>query len=162
MRLLRRSPVPDAVSTLSLPTGERRLAWGLTEDGAPVVATPSGLVLPDGSFLAWVQVEKAVHAPPVLTVTEVAEVEGRGAQHVLRLAQDHELAGVVRARVTSSVGWSDRRRLSQGSVRLVGRRVAGQDALLWQLVFDAACDPADPLVRAQAKQLLDEVRRSLG
>jgi len=128
-----------------------------------VVATPSGLVLPSGSSLPWVQVEKAVHAPPVLTISEVAEVEGRGTAHVLRLTQDHDLAGVVRARVTSSVGWSDRHRLRpQGSVRLVGRRVAGQDALLWQLVFDQDSDPDDPAVRAQADQLLDEVRRTLG
>jgi len=163
MKLLRRAAVPEVVRAVDLPEGERRLAWGVTQTGAAVVASPSVLVLPDGTSLPWVHVEKAVYAPPVLTVSEVAEIEGSGAQHVLRLAQDHDLAGVVRARVTSSVGWSDRRRLHpRGSVRLVGRRVAGQDALLWQLVFDRDSDPDDPAVRAQAGQLLNEVRRTLG
>jgi hypothetical protein len=47
-------------------------------------------------------------------------------------------------------------------VRVVGRRVAGERTLRWQLVFDAGTDRDDPLVRAQADDLLEGARRSIG
>ena len=163
MKLLRRHQVPDVVRSVALLPGERRLAWGLTGDGAPIVATPTRLVLPGGDSLDWIMVEKAAWRPPVLTVTEVAEVEGTGREHVFTIDQDAALAELVHARVTSSVAWSDRRRLDpHGAVRLVGRRVPGEDALLWQLVFDCETELSDPLVRAQANEFLDAVRRTIG
>jgi hypothetical protein len=158
VRLFRKPPA--AVSELRL--DERRLAWGVTEDGTPLVATSSALHVGE-QRLPWVQVEKATWAEPVLTVTEVAEVEGTGARHVLRLAEQHELAGVVRSQVTSSVGWTDRRRLQpSGAVRVVGRRVPGQDALLWQVVWIEGTDPRDPALRAQAEAFVADLRSTLG
>ena len=161
MRLGRRR-LPDAVTAVELLPGERRLAWGLTLDGRAVVATAERLLLPD-AVLTWPQVERAGWQPPRLTVAETAEVEGAGTSHVVELAEAGDLPGIVRARVTSSIGWSDQRRLTPaGTVRLVGRRVPGRDALLWQLVFGRDTDPHDPLLRAQAEQLLAEVRATLG
>lgn len=158
MRL--RRTLPPAVAGLRL--DERRLAWGVTEDGTPLVATPTALHV-GAHRLPWVQVEKAVWAEPVLTVTEVAEVEGTGRRHVLRVAEQHELAGVVRSQVTSSVGWTDRRRLvPQGAVRIVGRRVPGQDLLLWQVVWIEGTDPGDPALRAQADAFVADLRSTLG
>lgn len=158
MKLFRSTP--ESVKALRL--GERRLAWGVTEDGTAVVATPTALHVGDRS-VPWVQVEKAGWAPPVLTVSEVAEVEGTGTRHVLRLADQRDLAGVVRSQVTSSVGWTDRRRLApHGAVRVVGRRVPGQDALLWQVVWLDGTDPADPLLRAQAERIVADLRATLG
>lgn len=163
MKLPGRLQVPDVVRSVALLPGERRLAWGLTGDGAALVATPTRLLLPGGTSMDWVMVEKATWRQPVLTVTEVAEVEGTGREQAFTIEQDAALAEVVRARVTSSVAWSDRRRLDpRGAVRLVGRRVPGEDALLWQLVFDRETDPSDPLVRAQASAFLDAVRRTIG
>lgn len=163
MKLPRRRQVPAAVRSVALLPGERRLAWGLTADGAPLVATPTRLLLPGTESLDWIMVEKAAWRPPLLTVTEVAEVEGTGRERSFTIEQDAALAEVVRARVTSSVAWSDRRRLDpRGAVRLVGRRVPGEEALLWQLVFDRETDPSDPLVRAQATGFLDAVRRTIG
>lgn len=160
MSLRRFTRVPEQVRALDLP--ERRLAWGLTDDGRAVVATVSALHL-DGVTLPWTEVEKASWEPPVLVVREVAEVDGAGAVHRVSLAEDHRLAETVRACVTSSVGWSDVRRLDpSGSVRLVGRRVPGRDAMLWQVVFFDGADPGDPRVRAQADEAVAALRATLG
>lgn len=163
MPLLRRRRLPAAVLAVVLPPGERRTAWALTVDGEPVVATDRALLLPAGGRLEWSQVERAVWKPPQLTVTEVAEVDGGGAHHRLALADEGDLPAVLRTRVTASVAWSTHERLSpSGGVRVVGRRVAGEDLLRWQLVYDVGTDPDDPLVRAQAEALLEGARRSLG
>ena len=161
MSVLRlRRTTPEAVRRLRVDA--RRLAWGVTPDGTPVVATETALHVGD-EHVAWVQVEKAIWAPPLLTVTEVAEVEGTGTRRVLHLEDQRGLAEVVRARVTSSVGWTDRRRLvPEGVIRVVGRRVPGEDALLWQVVWLEGTDPADPLLRAQAEQVVAELRATLG
>ena len=163
MPLLRRRPVPPAVKEVALPPGERRVAWALTADGRPVVATERALLLPGGVHLPWQQVERAGWQRPRLTVVEVAEVEGSGPRHVLELADEGGLPEIVRTRVTASVAWSSHTRLAPtGGVRVVGRRQPDLDALHWQLVYDRGTDPGDPLVRAQAEELLEEARRTLG
>ncbi len=159
----RRRSVPATVKALRLPPGERRTTWGLTVDGEPVVATDVALVLPGDRRLEWSQVERATWQPPRLTVLEVAEVAGAGRRHVLDLDDVGDLPQVVRARVTGSVAWSSHEKLTPaGGVRVVGRRVAGERTLRWQLVFDAGTDRDDPLVRAQADDLLEGARRSIG
>ena len=158
MRLRRQ--VPESVRALRL--DERRLAWGVTDQGTAVVATPTSL-LAGSVVLPWTSIAKASWDQPVLTVTEVAEVDGAGAAHRFALVQEDRLAEVVRAQVTGSVAWSDVRRLSpSGKVRVVARRVPGQDALLWQTVWVEGTDPHDPVLRAQAEQLVADLRGSLG
>ena len=160
---LRRRPVPDVVRAVALEAGERRTAWALTASGEPVVATDRALHLPDGQRLAWPDVERASWRRPLLQVREVAPVTGAGRLHVLELSGEDELAEVVHARVTASVAWSSHYRLAPtGGVRVVGRRRAGRDGLDWQLVYDEGTETGDPLVRAQAEQLLDSARRSIG
>ena len=160
MWLMLRSRVPAPVRAVA-PT-ERRLAWGLTEDDVPLVATPTALYVGD-TALAWADVETAGWAPPVLTVREVAEVSGAGRAHRFVVATDSRLVETVRACVTSSVAWSDVRRLQpDGKVRVVGRRTPGRDALTWQVVFLEGTDPSDPLLRMQADQAVAELRASLG
>lgn len=160
MSLRLRRKLPDAVRAVVLE--ERRLAWGLTDAGTPVLATPTSL-LAGSLLLPWTQVAKVAWAPPVLTVREVAEVEDAGPVHRFVLAEDDGLAEVVRAQVTSSVAWSDVRRLQPaGKVRVVGRRVPGVDALLWQLVWLEGTDPADPRLREQADALVAALRGTLG
>jgi hypothetical protein len=154
-----RQQLPEPVRSLRLE--ERRLAWGVTDSGTAVVATPSSLLAGD-VVLPWTSIAKVSWAPPVLTVREVAEVEDTGTAHVLTLAQDDRLAEVVRAQVTTSVAWSDVRRLQRGKVRVVARRVPGQDALLWQTVWLDGTDASDPVLRAQAEELVAALRGTIG
>jgi hypothetical protein len=162
-RLLRRRPVPEVVRAVVLQPGERRLAWGVTAAGDPVVATDLGLHLPHTARLDWADVERVAWRRPALTVTRVAPVDGTGARWQLELAEEADLADVVRTRVTASIGWTGHFRLRPaGGVRVVGRRRPGQETLDWQLVFDSGSDPDDPALRAQAQQLLDDARRTIG
>lgn len=160
---LRRRPVPEVVRTVALEPGERRRAWGVTTLGDPVVATDLGLHLPRSGRIAWSDVERATWKRPVLGISKVASVDGAGARWQLELAEEAELADVVRSAVTASVAWTNHVRLQPGGgVRIVGRRRPGQDALDWQLVFDPGTDPDDPGLRAQAQSLLEDARRTIG
>jgi hypothetical protein len=150
--------VPDAVRAVQ----DRRLAWAVTEDGLALVASPTCLHVGEEQ-IAWEQVEKVGWADPVLRITEIAEVEGTGTVHLWELAEDHHLAENVRERVTASVAWSDLRALQpEGKVRLVGRRVPGEELLTWQVVWQAGTDPSDPFLRAQVEAHLDGLRKSIG
>lgn len=158
MRL--RKQVPAAVRALA-PT-ERRLAWALADDGTPLVATPTSLYAGE-LVLRWTDVARVSWQPPALTVREVASVDDAGVAHRFVLAEDAGLAETVRAQVTSSVAWTDVRRLEpSGKVRIVGRRVPGVDALLWQVVWLDGTDPGDPALAAQAEELVAGLRGSLG
>jgi hypothetical protein len=157
--------VPDAVKAVSLPPGERRIAWALTPDGDAVVATSRALYLPSGATLAWDGIERAYWEKPALDVIELTEHAGSGQRHhvELDLAHDTELPEAVRARVSASVAWSSHVKLRPaGGVRIVGRRRQGLEVLDWQLVFDADTDPDDPGLRAQAQEHLAAARRTIG
>lgn len=163
MPLFGRRRPPEAVTSVALDPGERRLAWGLTTDGLPVVATDRGIRLPGSPRLDWPDVERAGWARPVLTVLRVADVTGTGERRSVQLEVEGELPDVVRTAVTDSVGWSSHYRLRPaGGVRVVGRRRPGQELLDWQLVFDAGTDLQDPDVHAQAQELLLGARRTIG
>ncbi|MCU1600064.1 MAG: hypothetical protein JWO22_773 [Frankiales bacterium] len=156
---LRRTRVPQAVLAIT----DRRLAWGLTQDGVALVASPDCLHIGPDISVPWWTVERVGWAAPTLRVAEIAEVEGAGRVHLWELAEDHSLAATVRERVTASVAWSDLRTLSPaGEVRLVGRRVPDQEVLTWQAVWQAGTDPSDPLLRAQVDAHLDSLRKSIG
>ena len=162
-RLLRRRPVPQVVRDVALEPGERRRAWGVTTAGDPVVATDLGIHLPRTPRLDWADVERATWRRPVLVISRVARVDGTGSRWELELAEEADLADVVRSAVTASVAWTNHVRLQpRGGVRIVGRRRPAQDALDWQLVFDNGTDPDDPAVAEQADGLLQQARRTIG
>lgn len=168
MSLFRRRPVPDVVRAVPVPSGDRRLAWTTTADGAPVVVTGRGLLLPGRELVSWTEVERVGWQRPVLTVVELqphaAPVSGAGRTTVLELAEDDGgVPDLVRSGVTGSVAWSTHVRLApQGGVRVVGRRRSGSDDLEWQTVFDPGTDVADPAVRAQADAVVARSRRTIG
>lgn len=163
MPLFSRRRAPDAVRAVTLEPGERRVSWGLTDDGEPVVATDLGLRVPVGPRLDWPDIERAVWRRPLLTVLEMHERQGAGRSVALVLADEGDLPDVVRTRVTASVAWSSHSRLHPaGGVRVVGRRRPGRDDLDWQLSYDPETDLSDPGVRLQAERLLEGARRTIG
>ena len=165
-------PIPAAVRAVPLQPGDRRLAWSLTVEGEPVLASAYGLTLPGQEFLDWHLVEKAIWQRPQLIVQVVSQpvgvahaaviVEGAGASCVLTLVPGGQLPGVVRARVTDSVVWSRHLRFDQGGVRVVGRRQPGGRGFAWQLVYDRGTDVEDSRMRAEADRALAAARQTVG
>lgn len=148
---------------MALESGERRLAWGTTTRGDPLVATDLGLHVPGASRLDWPDVEKASWKRPLLEVVEVATVSGAGRRSRFELAEEGELPDAVRSSVTASIAWSTHvALLPAGGVRVVGRRRAGLELLDWQLVYDRGTDHVDPQVQAQAQAVLQDARRTIG
>ncbi|MCP9971414.1 hypothetical protein [Actinomadura madurae] len=69
----------------------------------------------------------------------------------------------VRERVTATIAVTHHATLpSGGKVRIAGRRPAAGGDVRWTFVFDAGLDPADPGLRAQAEQILEDLRRQTG
>jgi hypothetical protein len=161
--VLAASPDPD----------ERVLAWGvLAGEGGWLVATSRGLrtVAADGdgesSLLPWHEVgsarwKAAAGGGGSFTVTPLTEVEpgvqARLAAERHVLTDERELPGVVRRRVDQTVVTSRRAPLPEGgSVLLVARRLPGQAAREWTVVFDTDDQRADPAAREAARQKLAE------
>ncbi|MCW2876476.1 MAG: hypothetical protein JWQ95_576 [Sphaerisporangium sp.] len=143
---------------VTLEAGERVLVHARTPDGAYVVATDRALHLPGDEALPWYRIDRALWDEEGLLV-----VATDGAKRRLPLPEPGRLPEAVRERVTSSILVNRHVRLGdRGGVRLVARRVPGQDAAQWEFVFDPGLDPADPGLRAAAEQVLEEMRRNLG
>ena len=129
------------------------------------MASTRALYLPDGTTLAWDEIERAHWERPTLQLVELTEQEGSGRRHEVELDLDNDtdLPQEVRTRVSASYAWSSHVRLRPaGGVRIVGRRRDGLEVLDWQLVFDRDTDPRDPGLRAQAEEHLAAARRTIG
>jgi hypothetical protein len=172
-RRFARAPEPvRAVVAASDDPDERVLAWGELAGGGWLVATSRGLrtVTPDGredgGALRWHEVaaarwQAAATGGGRFVVTPLAEVEPgvqtRLAEERHVLTDARELPGVVRRRVDQTVVTSRRVPLpGGGSVLLVARRLPGQAAREWTVVFDTDEQRADPAAREVARQKLDE------
>jgi hypothetical protein len=176
-RRFARPPEPVRVAVLaSSDPDERVLAWGtLVRDGGWLVATSRGLrVVPpevtsvtDAELVPWHEIGSATWLSTAdgggrFEVVRLAEVEP-GVQarrpevrHVLSDAG--ELPGVVRRRVDQTIVASQRTPLPNGGgVLLVARRLPGQAAREWTVVFDDDSRRSDPEAREVARQKLAEL-----
>jgi hypothetical protein len=162
-----------AVVAASLDPDERVLAWGvLARDEGWLVATSRGLrvvpVVPseDGDgVLRWHEVGHATWTAAneggsfvVTALTEVEPgVQARTPPRRYVLTDAGDLPAVVRRRVDETVVASRRTPLpGRGGVLLVARRVPGQAAREWTVVFDDDTDRNDPAAREAARQKLAE------
>jgi hypothetical protein len=149
---------------------ERILAWGVLARGEGwLVATSRGLRRVsegEASLLRWHEVGRAqwtatADGGGTFAVTALTEVEP-GVQarlpevrHVLTDAGD--LPATVRRRVDQTVVASKRSPLpGRGGVLLVARRIPGQAAREWTVVFDNDADRNDAAAREVARQKLAE------
>ncbi|GLZ10980.1 hypothetical protein Acsp04_12150 [Actinomadura sp. NBRC 104425] len=148
---------------LALERGERPLASAATRGGSYVVATSAALHLPtaSGGFhrLPWERIDQASWQDGHLHV----HTTGGGPEYRVRLPDPGSVPETVRERVTATVVVSRHARLpGGGSVRIAGRRPPGGGDVRWTLVFEAGLDPSDPGLRAQAEQILEDLRRQTG
>ena len=164
-------PVRAAVRAAGDPD-EDVLAWGaLVRDAGWLVATTRGLRVVGpageeaGALLPWHLVGHARWASTAdggsFTVTPLEEVEpgvqARTAPQRHVLADPGQLPPVVRRRVDQTVVDSRRYPLpDRGSVLLVARRLPGQAAKEWTVVFDDDADRADQAAREEARRRLAE------
>ncbi|GGK62753.1 hypothetical protein Sme01_04810 [Sphaerisporangium melleum] len=143
---------------MTLEAGERVLVHARTPDGGYVVATDRALRLPGEAALPWYRVDRAMWDQQGLVV-----VGTDGVRHRVELPDPGRLPEAVRERVTATILVNRHVRLGErGGVRLVARRVPGQETADWGFVFDPGLDPADPGLRAAAEQVLERLRRTLG
>ncbi|MGY1781932.1 hypothetical protein [Geodermatophilus sp. SYSU D01036] len=176
-RLTRPPETVRAVVQASPDADERVLAWGTLVRGQGwLVATSRGLrVVPadlaldaagDVGVLRWHEVGSARWAATndgggSFTVSALAEVEpgvqAREPAQRHALSDAGDLPAVVRRRVDQTVVASRRSPLPNGGgVVLVARRVPGQAAREWTVVFDDDADRSDPEAREVARRKLEE------
>ena len=150
---------PEQVRVVLGDPDERVLAWGELVAGGWLVATSRGL-RSDGDVLPWHRIGTARWTAAgeggTFTVVPLADVEpgvqAREAplRFVLRTAG--ELPAVLRTRVDRTVVTSQRHPLpTGGSVLLVARRLPGQAAREWAVVFDDDAYRVDPAARQVAR-----------
>ena len=125
------------------------LAWATVAAASPedvVVATNHGIWLPSAvERLGWHEIHKAAWSGRELRIVPAEVAEDREGYSVLvdgsavtvLLLEPGELPDQVRTRVTRSVAYTTHHPLPSGAVRVVGRRVPGQDGLSWAVRYDA-------------------------
>jgi hypothetical protein len=153
------------VRELDLDRGERVLAVARTRGDTVVAATDTALHLPaaEGEHrhrrLPWELIDHARWDSGFLSVRETS-----GERHRLALSEPGSVPEAVQERITATVVFSSYHRLAaRGGVRIVGRRAPAESgAVNWTFVFDSGLDPADPGLRAEAEQRLEDLRRQTG
>jgi hypothetical protein len=167
----REKPPPEAVARLE--PDERVVSWAPAPGGA-VVATPLGLWLPGvPDRLPWHLIDKVIWRSNTLTLIPAVDSGGgvlvEQPPRSVRLEQPRDIPQNVRARIEKAIAFTRHHPLpgAEGAgvrrgVRVVGRRVPGQDGVSWQLVFDPGVDRDDPAVRAAASAFVDQARAELG
>jgi hypothetical protein len=176
-RRFARPPEPVRVAVLaSTDPDERVLAWGgLARDEGWLVATSRGLrIVPpqvtsvaDAEVVPWHEVGTAHWTAAAggggsFRVTPLTEVEpgvqARLPEQRYVLTDAGDLPAVVRRRVDQTVVASHRSPLpGGGGVLLVARRVPGQPAREWSVVFDDDSRRSDPEAREAARQKLADL-----
>ncbi|MFL6071798.1 MAG: hypothetical protein ACJ73S_00090 [Mycobacteriales bacterium] len=162
MALFRRHKPPAEV-TARLERHDRLLAWGALDGGGYAAASRLGLLYGADGRLGWHEIDKVAWADGVMEIIpdiEVADGVVEPAPPVrLVFTEPGDMPLVVRDRVTRSIVVNTHHQFGGGGgVRVLARRVAGQDGLRWLLRYDRGTDREDPEVRARAEALLAEVR----
>jgi hypothetical protein len=170
VRLFRRRGIPaDALAALGMQRSDHAIAAARTTDGRWVVATGENLVVgpaPETSDnvrrLPWEGIGAAAWRDDLLEVS-VSFPRRPPERIALRFDEPGRLPEAVRDRVTASIVVNEHVRIDgRLGVRIVGRRRAGEDPLIWTLAFDRGLDVNDPWVRGRAEEELARLREMTG
>ncbi len=164
MSLFRRQRPPEQLAALLEPD-ERALAWAPDETGAMLMASTLGLWLPgpDGpTRLGWADITTAGWRDGVLRLVRGVEVEDGYVEsqrpELWSIPEPGGLPPAIRERVTHSVSVTEHFPLRPtGGVRIVGRKVPGEDGLRWRAHLDGDASRHDPQVRDQVSELIARV-----
>jgi hypothetical protein len=122
------------------------------------------LVLP-GRRVEWSSVAHAEWSDEKqqLLIEQLRTADAEAETHRLVLDEPGRVPEVVRDRVTSSIVATRHTRVEgRAGVRVVARRVPGEDELQWQVVVDRGLDPADPRVQSASEAAVGDLRSELG
>jgi hypothetical protein len=163
---LRRRPRLPAALRPPLSADERVLAWAQVGDDSALVATNRGLWLPGGKRLGWHEIHKAAWSGRELRVTPAEVAQERSGYRVLvdgpvevfLLLSPGELPDQVRTRVSRSVAYTSHHPMNSGGVRVVGRRVSGENGLSWAVRYDSGTPVDLPAVIELTDQLVAAAR----
>ncbi|GIF16190.1 hypothetical protein [Actinoplanes teichomyceticus] len=170
MKLFRRRPALPAESRPPLEAEERVVAWCPCEPEGVVVATNRGVWLPGAEQrLGWHEIHKAAWSGRELRITPAEVAEERdgytvlvdGPEATFLLLAPGEVPDQVRSRVTRSVAYTTHHALERGGVRVVGRRVSGQDGLSWAVRYDSGTPVDRSEVAAVTGELVGAARNSV-
>jgi hypothetical protein len=166
--LFRRRPKLPAALRPPLEREERVLTWAAVGDKA-LVATNRGLWLPDGKRLGWHEIHKAAWSGRELRITPAEAAQSRPDYTVLvdgpvisfLLLEPGDMPDQVRARVTRSVAYTTHHAMPTGGVRVVGRRVSGENGLSWAVRYDAGTPVDLPAVIELTDELVGSARSTV-
>jgi len=164
--LFRRRPKLPASLRPTLESDERILTWAAVGDSGALVATNRGLWLPDGKRLGWHEIHKAAWSGRELRITPAEVAQSRDDYTVLvdgpvvsfLLLEPGDLPDQVRTRVTRSVAYTTHHPMPTGGVRVVGRRVSGQNGLSWAVRYDAGTPVELPAVVELTDELVSSAQ----
>ena len=168
MNFLQRGPKLPAGQRPALGSEERVVAWASIDADQALVATNQGLWLPEGRRLGWHEIHKAAWSGRELLITPAEVAEERPAYAVLvdgpvvgyLLLEPGELPDQVRSRVTRSVAYTSHHPMTVGGVRVVGRRVPGQNGLSWSVRYDSGTPVKLPAVVELTEQLVSAAQET--
>ncbi|MBS45740.1 MAG: hypothetical protein CMH83_21705 [Nocardioides sp.] len=176
MRGLRRTP-RVARPEIVVAAGEKVLAWAPVRDGEAVdgvagavvdrvvAGTRDALYLPDGTRLAWEDVEAADwdSDAETLRVSEVGEWGAPRAEHRHVLDDAIRLLQLVRERVTASVLLQRHVPVTgRRGLRVIARRRPAGGPVRWFFEYDEGVDADDPAVRLVAAEALATLKADSG
>lgn len=138
-------------------------AWGVTEAGTAILATEAKLVLGGDPLLQlpWQFIDHAAWDPPTFALSFRDPASGASRRLRVAMAQEGELPRAVRAGVTQSVVASRRVPLRGDLGAVVAARRDSGGTVGWTVVFDNGLDPSDPVLQAEARAALADLRRAL-
>ncbi len=146
--------------------GNRILAWA-PSGSSWLAATEAALLLPDGTEpaeLSWDLILRVTWPSDLAEVTYQERAGGVPRTIKVPIQGEFEvLAAVVREQVMASIVVQHHVTVDgDRGARLVARRVPGETAFRWSVVFDSGVDSSDPVVRERVDAALSTLRTSLG
>jgi hypothetical protein len=169
-QFLKRRPALPAGLKPQLAPEERVLAWCLAGEGpGALVVTNHGLWIPGAERLGWHEIHKVAWSGREMRVIPAVVESVRDGYAVLvdgpavtfLLLEPGEVPDQVRTRVTKSVGYTTHHELPAGAVRVVGRRVSGQNGLSWAVRYDAGTPVEQDEVVEATDALVDAAQKSV-
>jgi hypothetical protein len=158
-----------AASRPPLAPEERVVAW-CQVDSAVLVVTNHGMWLPGSSArLGWHEIHKVAWSGREMRIIPAVVSAVRDGYAVLEdappvtflLLEPGEVPDQVRTRVTKSVGFTTHHELPAGAVRVVGRRVSGQNGLSWAVRYDAGTPVEHEDVVTATDELVSAAQKSV-